>query len=288
MASPPTANPRTRSRWDSSKASTIKSAFSRDGHTDYATKNISASRFSPACFRRYDPPKSPTRFPEDPFLYSAATKVPRKLSMRVINVAAAQLGPIQKADSREAVVKRMIALMDEAKVRGADLIVYPELALTTFFPRWYMEDQAEVDAWFEREMPNAVTTPLFERAARHQMAMSFGYAELTPDGHYFNTCILTDRSARIVGKYRKVHLPGHSEFDTGRAFQHLEKRYFEPGDLGFKVWRSLGGILGMAVCNDRRWPETYRVMGLQGVEMVLIGYNTPSSNPEKKAETLEK
>src|SRR5260370_18444195 len=66
MASPPTANPRTRSRWDSSKASTIKSAFSRDGHTDYATKNISASRFSPACFRRYDPPKSPTRFPEDP------------------------------------------------------------------------------------------------------------------------------------------------------------------------------------------------------------------------------
>jgi predicted amidohydrolase len=73
--------------------------------------------------------------------------------MRVVIVAAAQLGPIQKADSREAVVKRMIALMDEAKSKGADLIVYPELALTTFFPRWYMEDQAEVDAWFERETP---------------------------------------------------------------------------------------------------------------------------------------
>ena len=208
--------------------------------------------------------------------------------MRVINVAAAQLGPIQKADSRHAVVRRMIALMDEAKAKGADLIVYPELALTTFFPRWYMEDQAEVDAWFEREMPNAATQPLFERAERHQMAMSFGYAELTPDGHHFNTSILTDKSGRIVGKYRKIHLPGHSEFDTERAFQHLEKRYFEPGDLGFKVWRSLGGILGMAVCNDRRWPETYRVMGLQGVEMVLIGYNTPSSNPEKKEEALEK
>ena len=134
--------------------------------------------------------------------------------MRIINVAAAQMGPIQKADSREAVVKRMIALMDEAKAGGADLIVYPELALTTFFPRWYMEDQAEVDGWFEREMPNAATTPLFERAARYQMAMSFGYAELTPDGHHFNTCILTDRSAKIIGKYRKVHLPGHSEFDT--------------------------------------------------------------------------
>ena len=105
--------------------------------------------------------------------------------------------------------------------------------------------------------------------------MNFGYAELTPDGHHFNTCILTDKSAKIVGKYRKVHLPGHSEFDTKRAFQHLEKRYFEPGDLGFKVFRALGGIFGMAVCNDRRWPETYRVMGLQGVEIVMLGYNTP-------------
>src|SRR5229473_7786004 len=208
----------------------------------------------------------------------------RKLSMRVINVAAAQLGPIQKADSREAVVKRMIALMDEAKVRGADLIVYPELALTTFFPRWYMENRAEADGWFEREMPNAVTKPLFECAARHQMAMSFGYAELTPDGHHFNTSILTDKSARIIGKYRKVHLPGHSEFDTKRAFQHLEKRYFEPGDLGFPVWRTMDGIFGMCICNDRRWPETYRVMGLQGVEMIVLGYNTPSVNSQKAAE----
>jgi len=173
----------------------------------------------------------------------------------------------------------MIALMDEAKSKNADLIVYPELALTTFFPRWYMLDQAEVDAWFEREMPNAATQPLFERAARHQMAMSFGYAELTPDGHHFNTCILTDKSAKIIGKYRKIHLPGHAEFDTERAFQHLEKRYFEPGDLGFNVWRALGGILGMAVCNDRRWPETYRVMGLQGVEMVLIATIRLHSTP---------
>jgi predicted amidohydrolase len=151
-----------------------------------------------------------------------------------------------------------------------------------------MEDRAEADRWFEREMPNAEVMPLFERAAHHQIAMNFGYAELTPDGHHFNTSILTDKSAKIVGKYRKIHLPGHSEFDAARSHQHLEKRYFEPGDLGFNVWRTLGGILGMAICNDRRWPETYRVMGLQGVEMVLIGYNTPSVNAEKSEEGLEK
>jgi predicted amidohydrolase len=208
--------------------------------------------------------------------------------MRVVTVAAAQMGPIQRADSRKSVVDRMIALMDAAKGRGADLIVYPELALTTFFPRWYVEDLNEADAWFEHAMPNAVTQPLFARAAQHSMAMSFGYAERTPDGHRYNTSLLTDRSASIIGTYRKVHLPGHAEFDPDRTFQHLEKLYFEPGYTGFKVWRALGGIIGMAICNDRRWPETYRVMGLQGVEMVLIGYNTPSVNSQNKAEGPER
>jgi predicted amidohydrolase len=208
--------------------------------------------------------------------------------MRNIRVAAAQLGPIQRDDSRQVVVRRMIDLMDEAKEEGADLIVYPELALTTFFPRWHYEDRAEADFWFEREMPNAATRPLFERAAGHRMAMSFGYAELTPDGRHFNTSILVDRDGAIVGKYRKVHLPGHDEFDPQRTHQHLEKRYFEPGDLGFPVWRMLGGIVGMCICNDRRWPETYRVMGLQGVEIVVLGFNTPSVNSQRGGETIEK
>lgn len=208
--------------------------------------------------------------------------------MTVMKIAGAQLGAIQKADSRESVIKRMIALLDEAAGKGADLVVYPELALTTFFPRWYMEDQAEIDFWFETEMPNAATQPLFDRARELNIAITFGYAEKTPDGHYYNTSIITDRQANIVGKYRKVHLPGHSEYDTERAFQHLEKRYFEPGDLGFNVWRNEGVIMGMAICNDRRWPETFRCLGLQGVELVTIGYNTPSVNAQMSAEGLEK
>jgi predicted amidohydrolase len=203
---------------------------------------------------------------------------------RVLRVAAAQSGPIQKAESRQAVVKRMIDLLDQAKAQRCDLVVYTELALTTFFPRWYMTDQAEIDAWFEREMPNPAVRPLFEKAAEYKIAISFGYAELTPGGRRFNTSIMIDHDGRIVGKYRKVHLPGHADYDPQRAFQHLEKRYFEPGDLGFPVWRTLGGILGMCICNDRRWPETYRVMGLQGVEMIVLGYNTPSMNSQKATE----
>ena len=203
-------------------------------------------------------------------------------------IAGAQMGAIQKADSRDKAVARMIALMTEAASKNATMIVYPELALTTFFPRWYMEDKAEIDFWFEREMPSSATMPLFDRARELGMAMSFGYAELTEDGHYFNTSIVTNAKAEIIGKYRKIHLPGHSEYDTSRAFQHLEKRYFEPGDLGFNVWRNQGIIMGMAICNDRRWPETYRCLGLQGVELVMIGYNTPSANSQMNEEGLVK
>ncbi|HEY7435799.1 MAG TPA: N-carbamoyl-D-amino-acid hydrolase [Methylomirabilota bacterium] len=201
---------------------------------------------------------------------------------RVITVGAAQLGPIARREGRGLVVKRLLDLLGQARGRGCDLVVFPELALTTFFPRWWMEDQAEIDAFFEGEMPGPETRPLFDEAARLGMAFCLGYAELIREGtalRRYNTSILVDRTGRIVGRYRKVHLPGHAEHEPWRPFQHLEKRYFDVGDLGFPVWRALGGVLGMCICNDRRWPETYRVMGLQGVEMILLGYNTPVHNP---------
>lgn len=206
---------------------------------------------------------------------------------RVNRVGAAQMGPIQKADTREQAVERMIALLEQAKDENCQLVVYPELCLTTFFPRWDMDDQAEIDAYFETEMPNGTCQPLFDKAKEYGIGFSFGYAEITHEGgekHYFNTCILVDEKGDIVGRYRKTHLPGHGTFDPERAFQHLEKKYFEVGNTGFRVWRYMDGIFGMCICNDRRWPETYRVMGLQGVEMVLLGFNTPSANSQRSDE----
>ncbi|MEO1090145.1 MAG: N-carbamoyl-D-amino-acid hydrolase [Pseudomonadota bacterium] len=204
--------------------------------------------------------------------------------MRIVRVGAAQLGPIQRADDRSVVVERLRRLLRAAKAEGCTLVVFPELALTTFFPRWLVTDDAEVDAWFEQSMPNAATQPLFDDARAAGIGFCLGYAERTPDGRRFNSSILVDRAGVIVGKYRKVHLPGHADYDPKRAFQHLEKRYFEPGDLGFPVWRTMDGVLGMCICNDRRWPETWRVMGLQGVELVMVGYNTPSVNSQRADE----
>ena len=192
---------------------------------------------------------------------------------RTLMVAAAQMGPVQKTDSRDVIVDRLIALLRDAHSQGAELVAFPELALTTFFPRWYLP-LTEVDHYFETEMPNRYTKPLFDEAARLRVGFALGYALKTEDGHRRNVYHLVERDGRTVGIFHKVHVPGHEDHEPWRPFQHAERRYFEPGD-DFPVWRAFGGIVGMAICNDRRWPETYRVMGLQGVELVLIGYNTP-------------
>lgn len=207
---------------------------------------------------------------------------------RILRVAAGQLGPIQKKDTRKDAVGRLLALMRRAAEEGAKLIVFPELALTTFFPRWYMEDQAEIDRYFEREMPGPDTLPLFAEAKRLGIGFYLGYAELTEeDGETrrYNSAVLVGPDARIVGKYRKVHLPGSEQLRPALKFQQLEKRYFAYGNLGFPVFRAFGGIVGMAICNDRRWPETFRCMGLQGVELVAIGYNSAAHDPNGGDET---
>ena len=194
---------------------------------------------------------------------------------RIITVGAAQLGPIQKHHDRQSVVKRLIALLQQAHAAGCDIVVFPELALTTFFPRWFVENISETDHYYETQMPSPVTAPLFDEAKRLGIGFCLGYAELTPQGERFNTQILVDKDGSVVAKYRKVHIPGHEHNEPEREFQHAERYYFTPSDEGFGVWNAFNAKVGMMICNDRRWPETYRVMGLQGVELILCGYNTP-------------
>ena len=212
---------------------------------------------------------------------------------RQIRLAGAQLGPIQRADSRAATLARLIALLEIAAKDGADLVVFPELALTTFFPRWYMPDgDPELRGCFERSMPNPSVQPLFDRARALRVGFYLGYAELTPAGQRFNTAITVGPDGVVLGKYRKIHLPGSKDFRPGQEFQQLEKRYFEYGDLGFPAFRGPSvwnkPVLGMLVCNDRRWPEAWRVLGLQGVELVMVGYNSasydPNGGPDETAE----
>ena len=202
---------------------------------------------------------------------------------RTIRLAGAQMGPNCLKDSRPQVLARMIALLESAAKEGAQLVVFPELAFTTFFPRWPYENESELMQYFERAIPNPNVQPLFDRAVSLHVGFYVGYAELTPEGHRYNSAVIVRPDGRTMLKYRKIHLPGSYDVRPGQTYQQLEKRYFRYGDLGFPVVRAPAAwgnaAMGMLICNDRRWPEGWRVLGLNNVELVCLGYNSAAYDP---------
>jgi len=200
---------------------------------------------------------------------------------RKTTFAVAQMGPVHLNDTKEATVTRLIEMLREAHGRGARWVTFPELALTTFFPRYVYDDPAEYDRFYEEGFPSPAMAPLFDEAKRLGVGFYLGYAEKVTEGgavHRFNTSVLVSPEGALLGKYRKIHLPGTKDPIGDPEFEHLEKRYFEIGDLGFPVFNSEAGRIGMCICNDRRWPETFRVMALRGAEIFMLGYNTPTRN----------
>lgn len=197
----------------------------------------------------------------------------------------------------------MIKLLQEAHKLGAEVVLFPETALTTFFPRHFIEFGEKLEPYFDSAetittAPN--TKALFNEATKLGVDISVGFAERAPDGKGYNTSVyFSAKKGEVIAKYRKVHLPGTKEpFENPDAVNQLEKRYFEPGNLGFQAFRvpdlvpgalkkgaeMVAGkgdpIMGMMICNDRRWAEGWRCYGLQGVEVVLCGYNTAGWAPD--------
>jgi Asp/Glu/hydantoin racemase/predicted amidohydrolase len=208
---------------------------------------------------------------------------------RKICIAAAQMGATHLKDDRQKTLNRMLTLLDSAASQGAEVVLFPETAFTTFFPRHLINDPDELSSFFEHgevtNSPNA--KPLFDKARALGVDISVGFAESTNGGERFNSCVYYHaKSGSILSKYRKIHLPGDFEpFAHPNATNQLEKRYFKPGNLGFNAFRipdlanNSEPIFGMMICNDRRWPEAWRCLGLQGVEVVLCGYNTAGYAP---------
>jgi N-carbamoyl-D-amino-acid hydrolase len=196
---------------------------------------------------------------------------------RYLTLAVCQTGPVQRSASRRETIARLVNLLERAAAAGAELAVFPEMALTTFFPRWELDDPGEIDSFYETAMPGPDTRVLFDCARRLGIGFALGYAELSIEGdrrRRFNTMDLIGTDGVLIGRYRKMHIPGAETTETGIT-PHLERRYFEPGDLGFPVFRYRGVRVALSLCNDRRWPETYRMLCLNGAQVVLIGYNTP-------------
>src|SRR5690606_34266847 len=97
------------------------------------------------------------------------------VSRRVLTVAAAQMGPVERGTPRAEVLERMVALLAEAAGRGVQLVVFPELALTPFFPRWLLPDE-ELEEHFDDEVPGPSTKALFDEARRLGVGVHLGYA----------------------------------------------------------------------------------------------------------------
>jgi len=222
---------------------------------------------------------------------------------RTLKVAAAQMGPVHLSSTREETLNRILNLLRSASSKGAQIVLFPETAFTTFFPRHLISSQEELDSYFEHgdDLPSAANTkPLFEEAKKLGIDISIGFAERTKEGEGYNASVyFSAKKGEVIAKYRKVHLPGTKEpFENPDAVNQLEKRYFQPGNLGFKAFRApdlvadaakkgtdAGAgkgdpIMGMMICNDRRWAEGWRIYGMQGVEVVLCGYNTAGWAPD--------
>ncbi|HJT59082.1 MAG TPA: nitrilase-related carbon-nitrogen hydrolase [Ktedonobacteraceae bacterium] len=191
-------------------------------------------------------------------------------------------------------VSRMMRLMKEASAYGCDLVVFPELALTSFFPYFYIESERTLLRFFEKEpVELGLAKPLFECARRLKMSFSFGYAECAIDPAYHNGCrrynsyILVDKKGAIY-KYRKTHIPGFERPRPGEHTFQFEKGQFHASQEGYPVFHThilgrgnedAGVRVGMIICHDRRYNAPYLVMGMQKVDIILNGYNTPFSLP---------
>ena len=131
-------------------------------------------------------------------------------------------------------------------------------------------------------MPAPATRRCSSARREHKIGLSLGYSELDARRAPFNT--VDPRRPRRQDRRQVPQDPSARprRARSRRSIPASREALFRARRSGFPVWRTIGGIVGMCICNDRRWPETYRVMGLQGVELIMLGYNTPAMNSRSR------
>ena len=175
--------------------------------------------------------------------------------MRLVTLAATQMGCTW---DREANISKAEALVRAAAAKGAQIILLQELFETPYFCQDRTGDffdlarpleQNRAIAYFRdlaRELNVVLPISVFEQAGQN----------------FFNTVVIIDADGRVLGKYRKSHIP------DGPGYS--EKFYFSPGDTGFKVWKTRFGTIGVGICWDQWFPETARALALMGAEILLF------------------
>ncbi len=171
--------------------------------------------------------------------------------------------------SKDEAVDKHVELIGKAAAEGAQVTCLQEIFHGPYFcaeqdPKWY--ETAEPD-------DGPIVQRMQALAKQHNMVLIVPFYEQADVGVYYNAAVVIERDGTVVGKYRKTHIP-----QVGPCF--WEKFYFKPGNLGYPVFDTSVGRLGLIICYDRHFPEIGRALGLKGAELVF--------NPSATVESLSK
>ncbi len=185
------------------------------------------------------------------------------------------LGLIQMScqEDIEANLKKTIDYIKKAAGKGAQIICTQELFKSPYFCQ--IEDSIYFDLAEVIDDKNPTIQKLGGLAAELEIVLIASLFEKRAPGIYHNTAVVIDADGSYLGKYRKMHIPDDPHY--------YEKYYFTPGDLGYKVFDTKFGKIGVLICWDQWFPEAARLLGLQGVEIIFIptaiGFSRAAEGP---------
>jgi N-carbamoylputrescine amidase len=162
-------------------------------------------------------------------------------------------------EDRAANLARALRNMEEARGQGADLAVFPELALTRFFPQH--QNFTAAGEWAE-PIPGPTADRIADKARELSLVTVFNMYERDERGRTFDSSPVFEADGSLLGITRMVHIADYEWFH--------EKEYYHPGDRGASVYRTSVGRVGVAICYDRHYPEYMRALGVAGAELVVI------------------
>lgn len=167
------------------------------------------------------------------------------------------MGQLGNAGSVQANLDKSLAAIREAAKNGADMILFPEVQLTEFFPQYEGRDVKDYGITEESDIVQA-----FCQTCKECRIMAVPNIYLKENGKYYDTSLLIGKDGSIIGKQKMVHI--------AQAPQFYEQDYYTPADDGFQVFDTEFGKVGIVVCFDRHYPESIRTETLMGAELILI------------------
>ncbi len=160
---------------------------------------------------------------------------------------------------KDTMIEKHVKYAHEAASQGAEVMCFQEL----FYGPYFCQVQDTKYYGYTEAIPDGPTTRLMQDLAKETgMVLIVPMYEEEQTGVYYNTAAVIDADGRYLGKYRKTHIPQVAGF--------WEKFYFRPGNLGYPVFETAVGTIGVYICYDRHFPEGARALGLNGAEIVFI------------------